>query len=167
MSRIPSITQRTILASDATAPIYLIDIDLTGEQHLSTNGTHLIDTTLYESGEVSLQSIDGFETARIFIPRTAERDAAILAGGWRGKECRIWLLPSEGGEEPTQGERILLLDGVLDAAESLEWAEVTVVHRAFLARWAPWIRIAPPIANHLPPAGSVLEWEGERVTLEE
>lgn len=169
--RILTIEQRTLLTSDATLPTYLVDLHFGDHLHLSTNGAHEINGTEYVAGECGLAALDGFERALLYLRRSAERNALVLdpSGGWRGRDCVIWLLPAVPDPEQgvVTGERINVLEGAVDSHGGHEWMELSIVHRALLARWVPWIRIGAPWCYHLNMPGEVIEWDGERILVEE
>jgi hypothetical protein len=104
-----------------------------------------------------------------------------LSQSWRAGTCKIWLVPSvsfpqlidpgyyEDGyavEGFTTEDPILLVDGEITAAEKSEKISFTIENRIAVGRWLPGVRFAAPAFNHLPKAGQVFTWAGERFTLE-
>lgn len=174
-------TQALMLSKKKTVPVYLVALG-DGAEYLSTKGTRVVDGVTYTGGDVGLSAMQDWSSATISLQPTAERVAWMLAGAWRNMACRISLLP--GADFKTfsldyyspdyvfQGESfgdpILLMPGRLTASRMSGDGriEFTVVHRSSTARWAPPFRIGPPWCNHLPRAGEVIEWAGERFIVE-
>lgn len=171
----------SILGHDATRPIYLIDIDMAGQEHHSTNGSHIVGETLWVGGEASLVAAEDWAAAQIRMFPTPTRVASVVSGGWRYRSARVWLLGMQESPvaiEPGYAEEgysleglvyadpLLLLDGQMVGADAdAESVYIDIAHRARIGQYAPRHRFAPPLANHLPQPGQVLVWEGEHYTL--
>lgn len=173
--------QLEIVSHRETMPVYLVEINLSGQERLSTSGDRTVGDEVYAGGDVGVRGLDNWAAAQIRLRATPERVAQVLAPGWRGADCRIWLLPYyeyprliEDGyyddglamSGPYTAAPILLLDGVLTGAAVGDAVELSVAHRAAVARWVPGIRIAAPLCNHLPRPGTVFTWAGDNYTLE-
>lgn len=175
--------QQTLLSAPDTVPVYLVALDFTGPEWLSTNGPQTVDGQAYSNGEVALAALGNWTQARLLLRPTAARLARLKDPDWRMAPCTIWQLPTvdypmliePGYVEPgyalqgrVQAPPLKLLDGVLAAGSMAQNGalELMVTHRALVRRWTPRLRIAAPLCNHLPPPGTRLEWEGEVVVLE-
>lgn len=173
--------QLAIVSSRETSPVYLVEINLAGQELLSSNGDQTIGEALYVGGDLQVAGINNWTSAKIRLRATPERVQQILATGWRNSACKIWLLPAirlpqliaegyyaEGyaAEGVQTADPILLLDGVLTGGSAKDAVELDCVHRAFLSRWVPGIRIAAPICNHLPRPGTTFTFDGATYTIE-
>lgn len=174
--------QTTLLAEDATRPIYLVEMQFGDEpENLSTNGAQTVGFTTYAGSDVGVSGMGDWTQARIRLMPTAARSAALLSPDWRGRPCKIYLLPCSeypeliepGYVEPgyalqgvVKADPMLLLDGVITGGAIGQYVELEVSHRALLRRWTPRLRISAPTCNHLPPPGTRLAWEGDIYILE-
>lgn len=187
MTRTTTADQDAILAERFTKPVYLVDIEIDGQEYLSTNGTMVVDGVTYTGSDpeqsVRISAINNWESATLALPATVARVTQFGAQSWRYGRCRIslrvatyWPILIQPGyvEEGffIQGDTfadppMLLIDGEITAgALNGEFIEYTVSHLVTVGRWLPGVRIAPPICNHLPKPGTVIVWEGDRYTLE-
>lgn len=182
MTRATTTDQDAALASRFTKPIYLLEIEIDGQEYLSTNGDVTVGTQVYAGSSCAVRSIGNGENASIALRPTAERVAQFVSQSWRYGRCRISLLPGRnvleyfepdyveddyGEQGDVFAEPMVLLDGELtDGRMSANAVEFTVANRIAVGRWLPAVRIAPPICNHLPTIGRVVTWEGDRYTLE-
>ena len=174
--------QRAALEGRATRPVYLVDLYIAGDERFSTNGDQALGLVAYPGSDIGLASVDNWQSASIRLLPTPARVAQLVSQAWRHGYCRISLLPVleypqwlQAGyvedDYALQGLRqsapILLVDGELTgAALSSERIEFTVSHRVSAGRWLPALRIDPPLCNHLPRPGEVIEWDNEKFTLE-
>lgn len=171
-------TQSKVLGYAATNPVYLLEIDWGGIQLWSTNGEREVGVDLYTTGSVSVRGAQNWANASIAIPASPANTERLMSGDWRGKQCRVSLLPLK--EHPPliapgyvldgygvigteQGEPILLLDGVLTAAtyNGNDQINLDVRHQAVAGKWAPRTRVTREIAHHMPPPGTRYERGGE------
>lgn len=173
--------QLALISSRNTAPIYLIELNLAGQELLSTSGDQTVGSSLYVGGDAAVAGLNNWTSARIRLRASTTRVEQIAATGWRGSVCKIWLLPAvrtprlveegyyasgyavEGVQTATP---ILLLDGVLTGGSAKETVELDCVHRAMVARYVPGIRISAPLCNHLPRPGTTFSWDGDTYTIE-
>lgn len=174
--------QSALLSEDATRPIYLVEMQFGDEpEYLSTNGAQTVGVTAYAGSDVGVSGMGDWTQARVRLMPTAARSAALLSPDWRGRPCRIYLMPCSeypeliepGYVEPgyalqgvVKADPMLLLDGVITGGAIGQYVELEISHRALLRRWTPRLRIAAPTCNHLPPPGTRLTWEGDTYILE-
>lgn len=176
------IIQSSILEEERTKPVFLIDITISSEEHLSTNGDITLNGVTYTTSDIGLSGASDWTSATIKLKATPERVQEVIAGGWQNNTCKIYLLPKTNFKQIYQydyvqedygiqgeltGDPILLLDGVLDSGDiNSSNVLLRVTHKAFVGQWTPRLRITNQFANHLPEVGSQITWEGEVYTLE-
>lgn len=174
--------QSELINESVTKPIYLIDIEFPTEEHLSTNGDQTVGAITYLGGEIGLSAAADWATASVRLPPSVARMQALITGDWRGKPAKIYLLPAvnypqrlaDGYVQPGYArdgfvvdDPILLIDGVLTGASGDSGAiTIEITHAGRVGKWAPRIRLMPPICNWLPAPGTRLSWAGEIFVLE-
>lgn len=181
MARSVNPTQDLLLREPVTRPVYLIDILVDSQEYLSTHAEVEVNGNLYLESDATIENIDDWRQARIRLQPTVARTQQVLSQSWRYGYCRVYLQPTvylpqlldpgyvEEGyafEGVVREEPILLVDGELTSMEKNDVIIFTVENRISIGRWLPGIRISAPTFNHLPKAGQVFTWEGERFTLE-
>ena len=188
-------SQLALINEAVTKPIYLIDLQFPNQEYLSTNGDQVArvfvsqgDTIidgpeiLYSGGEIGLSAAADWATASVRVPASAARMQALITGDWRGNPAKIYLLPAidypmriEAGYVADgyarQGfvvdDLILLLDGIITGASGDSGSiTIDITHASRIGKWAPRIRLMPPICNWLPASGTRLTWAGEIFVLE-
>lgn len=175
-------SQQALLDEAVTKPIYLIDIEFPTPESLSTNGDQTVGAVTYIGGEIGLSAAADWATASVRLPPSAARVQTLIAGDWRGKSAQIYLLPAVdyplrivpgyvkagyGRQGFVVDDPILLIDGILTGASADASAlTIEVTHRGRVGKWAPRIRLMPPICNWLPAPGTRLTWAGEVFVLE-
>lgn len=175
-------SQQALLDEAVTRPIYLIDLEFPTPLSLSTNGDQTVGAVTYLGGEIGLSAAADWATASVRMPPSVARMQILIAGDWRGKSAQIYLLPACNYPQriaagyvkdgyARQGfvtaDPILLIDGILTGASADASAlTVEITHRGRVGKWAPRIRLMPPICNWLPAAGTRLSWAGEVFVLE-
>lgn len=175
-------SQQVLLDEAVTKPIYLIDIEFPTPQSLSTNGDQTVGANTYLGGEIGLSAAADWATASVRMPPSVARMQTLIAGDWRGKSAQVYLLPAVnypqriaagyvkagyGRQGFVVDDPILLIDGILTGASADASAlTVEITHRGRVGKWAPRIRLMPPICNWLPAAGTRLSWAGEIFVLE-
>ena len=175
-------SQQALLDEAVTLPIYLIDINFATGEYLSTNGDRTVGAITYLGGETGLSAAEDWATASVRMPASATRMQTLITGDWRGSSAKISLLPAinypmrlESGYVEDgyarQGlvidDPILLINGVLTGANGdSDTITFEITHSARVGKWAPRIRLMPPICNWLPAPGTRLNWAGEVFVLE-
>lgn len=173
--------QLSVISGQTTSPIYLIDLEYSGLEYLSTSGDREVGSIQYSGGDIGVMGMDNWTRASLKLRPTPARVASLTSNGWRNQTARIWLLPAvqyptiiqsgyvESGyaaEGYRQDDPVLLLDGVIVNAGMTDVLELSVSHRAFVNKWTPRLRINNVWANHLPQAGTRFLWEGDNYILE-
>lgn len=175
-------SQLALINETVTKPIYLIDLQFPAQEYLSTNGDQVVGAITYTGGEVGLSAEADWATASIRMPASPARMQALITGDWRGNPAKIYLLPAinypmrlEDGYVADgyarQGfvadDPILLLDGIITGASGdSNSVTIDITHTSRIGKWAPRIRLMPPICNWLPASGTRLTWAGEIFVLE-
>ena len=175
-------SQFALINETVTKPVYLIDLQFPAQEYLSTNGDQVVGAITYTGGEVGLSAEAGWATASIRMPASTARMQALIMGDWRGNPAKIYLLPAinypmrlESGYVEDgyarQGfvvdDPILLLDGIITGASGDSGSiTIDITHTSRIGKWAPRIRLMPPICNWLPASGTRLTWAGEIFVLE-
>lgn len=176
-------TQESLVQSKTTKPIFLIEMNYTGVEYLSTNGDITVDGIAYTGSDIGLSGSQDWTRATIKLVPTPDRVSDMLSGAWRRGTCKISLLPviefprifEEGYVENDQdyalqgtvvGEPILLIDGLLTAGQYSQELTLTVTHKSLVGMWTPRLRITNEWCNHLPQPGTQLKWQGDIFTLE-
>ena len=188
-------SQQALINESVTKPIYLIDLQFPTQEYLSTNGDQVSrefslvgdviiggPATTYIGGEIGLSAAADWATASVRMPASVARMQALITGDWRGSPAKIYLLPAinypmrlESGYIADGYARqgfvvdspILLLDGIITGASGDNGSiTVDITHTSRIGKWAPRIRLMPPICNWLPAPGTRLNWAGEVFVLE-
>ena len=175
-------TTTALLGERSTKPIYLIDLAFPTLEHLSTNGDHTIDGVTYLGGNIGLSAARDWVSATLTLPPDPARVTTLIEGGWRGGEASIWLYPAvdypqliapgyvaEGyghqgfvADDPV----LLMVANITAAAADGDAVRLDLAHKYRGTKWAPGIRLLPPISNYLPAPGTVIAWGGENWVLE-
>lgn len=155
--------------ASATRPIYLIQLNHSGTvEYLSCSGAVTFNSQAYTAGGANLKAIRGARSATLTIKQTPARIGEIQSSVWRGGICKIYYIPGLPTDTPTYAlaDGILVLDGLIDTT-SAQGSSITIQakHKFLTGVMAPILTINQ-ICNHIPPAGSVTDWEGERVKTE-
>lgn len=92
--------------------------------------------------------------------------ALIIKEGLRGKKLKVWQV---FGQAPYSEDNVVcLFDGYVDSAtrsSNLTWRLMLKAVGGYLSL-VPHHVIAPPLCNHLPEDGKVIQWNNQIITLE-
>ena len=149
------------IAKAITDPIFLIKIDFGSEFVYSTSREAVVyGGNNYNNVGAEILSIDN-TTVKFSLPNFDRAiSALVLAGQVQGNDVTVYL--------HYEGETIGRFVGLLDAPEiSGDYNTVKfscVSEYAIGAKW-PSERLRPPIANHLPPPGTVIHFGPISITL--
>jgi hypothetical protein len=157
------------VAQQSTKPIYVIEWYHAGTaEYLSASSTVVYNGISYVGGSIRLDDIAMGETARISAHASTERIKESIDGSWRGgRTCRIYGIPALPGDSGVYAleDGILLLDGVIDSSSTNgKNVTVSVVHKFIAASYTPRLNCSE-LSARIPPAGTVLTWEGDRYIL--
>jgi len=153
----------------STRPIRLIEWQHAGyTETLSESGNVEYDGALYTAGGIFSVTVDDGRSAVITLPATNERIAETIGGRWRGgKICKIIAIPGMPDDELiyTAEQGIVVLDGIIDGSEySGGLLSVRVIHKYVSGKQTPR-QTFNAFSAILPPAGSLVIWEGETFML--
>ncbi|WP_347278609.1 hypothetical protein [Plasticicumulans sp.] len=162
-------TTAAALAGPITRPLLLIELSLSPVQRWSTGGAVTWNGYAWSESGARVEDLSELPGAavegRISAPNAdGALGALLLAQGATDLPCRIWALYGDGPY--ALGDAVLLFDGVTDGAEHGLRVTIGLITAARRRLTAPRLRCAPPLCNRLPPAGTVLAWNGERYVLE-
>lgn len=161
----------TELAKTVTTPLYLIQIGFTPVVRYSTrgdvsyNGQSWLDIGA-SVDRITADSVRGRVATITLSNHDDAVSALILAQGIREKTCQIWQAYSATSPIPTD-QIIQVFNGYLVEVPQVNTI-VTLVANALpeSVTLTPRFRITPPTANHLPPPGTKIAWNGETFVLE-
>ena len=150
------------VAKSITDPVFLVKVDFDSQFIYATSRESITyDTNTYSTVGAEILSIDNTRV-RFSLPNFDRAISALaLAGQIQGNEVVVYL--------HYDGETIGRFVGLLDAPEiSGDYNTVVftaVSEYAMGAKW-PHERLRPPLANHLPPAGTIISAGAITITLE-
>lgn len=147
----------TEIEKTGTTPRFLVELGTTPITRHSTRETLTYDGQTWTGFDIHVDSIDidknGGQSASLRVSRHNNAMAALLFDGSAEMTCRIWMLYGDGPTwAPADGNQ--LFDGVVDGLEiNGNYIAITAIDLMSKTEFAPRITLAPPLANHLPPAG--------------
>lgn len=164
------------LAGPITRPWFIVDVWFGAPLKLSTRGAAEVDGAAYVGGVIVDSGAD-WETCVISLPNVdgALTDVA-MTGAWVGAAVRVaHVAHLDGGYmdpdyvddqddyvDPYAFEPLDVFVGVLDAATDIfPRVRLQCVRAGARSIYVPGIRIAPPVANHCTPAGTLITFDGE------
>ncbi|AUN95870.1 hypothetical protein [Pseudazoarcus pumilus] len=168
MSRTLSTATAAGTSTATTEPWWLVELDTL---RLTDGPTTTWDGLAFQSLpglEVTGLTIDasGFARGTLRLPdHNGTGTGLLLAAGDEDLPVRIWQVTGAGPHAPE--DPVLIAECVLDGGTSDDgWAELALAPADADNREQPRWRVAPPIFNHLPAAGTRIEWGGEVLILE-
>jgi len=165
MSRTLPSSISTAVAQPVTQPGYLIQIDATSTLRYSTRATLTYDSQTWTGGA----RVDRLNTARggvaaVALPNADNAlSALILADALTDKRTRIWAIYGDGPTDAT-----LMFDGVVDGSDAIGVLEciINLADNGSARSSIPDVVIGPPLANHLVPPGTQINWGNTIYTVE-
>jgi len=153
------------VGADVTRPVYLVRLGFNVITRLTTG------ETVNWSAEGGTFTAASFEVApgpeiSIFNENKAF-GVTVLTDGTAGREMRIWQAYRASGATsslPGHTEPELLFVGLMGPA--VIGAKVVITGKRIETQYTPRQYVAPPLFNHLPKAGTVIEMPGQKVVLE-
>jgi len=161
--------QFTKVAAESTKPIYVMEWYHSGlPEYLSASGDVVFNGVNYAGGYFNLDEIAIGETAKISAHASLDRIKESIDGSWRGgRTCRIYGIPALPGDSGVYAleDGILLLDGVIDSSSTNgKRVTVSIIHKFMAASYTPRLNCSE-LSAFIPPAGTVLSWQGGRYVL--
>lgn len=166
MPRTYTADQYDRLTRAETWPIVLVELNYGSPiEYLSCSGSVTYDGDSYTEGGAELRRVEGGRAAEIAIRLNTSRVNLVETSGWINGTCKIYYIPGIPGETPTYttADSFTLVDGLIDAvAMEDDRILVRVINKYLKGQLSPALHIST-ICNHIPGAGSVTEWEGEKL----
>lgn len=167
MPRAYTADQYDRLTRKETRPIVLVRLEYGSPlERLSCSGEVTFDGEVYTAGGANLKRLQGGRAALIDIRATSERVGIVEESLWIGGLCQIYYIPGLPSETPTYTlqQGFLLVDGIIDGATlSDDRIQVNVINKYLKGQMSPVLHLST-ICNHVPAAGSITEWEGEKLS---
>jgi len=153
-----------------TTPIYLVRINLsTGDVRHSSRGDVTYNGYSWSGTGIRVENLTptkgGGMSGAISIPNTdLAWSAIVLNNDIRGRDIDISMVYSE---TPSVGDAVMVFSGVMDSVPVIDTRVViNIVSEGIGTAFSPRLFCAPPLCNHMPAAGTIIEWSGERYVLE-
>lgn len=159
--------QRERVAADITAPRYLIETELSTPLYLSTREGVEVDGVWYEPDQTGPITIGDREAVISIYNHNYQYTLGAVTGAYSRKRVKIYsCYASADTEAPASAGKILVFAGVIDKADELD-EFIRLICRRSTPKTHPTRVIRPPFANHLPPAGMVIEWNGDTYRIDD
>ena len=158
------------LFATGTKPIVLVKWFFTGtEENLSASGPVVFDGQTYTAGGIEVPNISNGKAATLSMFATPDRFSQMVSGTWRGGQiCQVFMVPGDPDDEDNvfvASDGLLVVTGVIDSAQrDRDRIIVKVVAASSDGKFLPNLTFNE-LSSHTPPAGTILEWEGEAMTL--
>lgn len=166
-----SSTTSTETAKPITRPIHLVEIVTnTVTYRWSSSNDVTYNSATYTGNGVSVSALrnlaGGGQEGQITLPNIDGAAAAlVLSADIADKACRIYELSGDGPY--SVGDAVLLFEGVCDCASDINDERVTIDITSAARNMEQTPRILWNLfCHHMPAAGTVIAWAGERYTLE-
>lgn len=161
-------TQLTNVEAMATKPVQVVMWGHSGvEELLSCSGDIVFDGQAYVPG-IEIVNIQDSRTATLKVPGDTDRVGEVQNGTYRGQACKIYAIPASPGDGGIYllSEAVLQIDGIIDkSVYRAGTVTVTVIHKNLTGNLTPR-HLMDAVANHIPPAGTQILWESDRLVLE-
>jgi len=161
-------SQEANASTEATRPIFLVELGYAGgAELLSTGGEVVYDGRTFLPA-VDIRSLANTRQGSIEIAWTPQRVARVQAGDYRGQSCKVWYIPAppESADTFAAEDGILLLDGLTRASVwSGRTIQLDILHRGSREVLTPRVTL-DQVTSFAAAAGTQIEWDGEIITLE-
>ena len=153
-----------------TSPLLLVLWAHSGtEERLSCSDTVTLDGETY-SGGIEVSNLVIGESATVVVDATAQRVFEVNAGAYRNQICKIYSISADPQQADAfeSMDAVLALDGIISSSgfsESDGTVRASIVHKNLSNRLTPAMTISQ-VANHIPPAGTVLVSDKQNTELE-
>ena len=159
------------LSRKITRPFKLIYIGFSTPLYISTGGTVSFDGQTWTKGTASVDSIDQGDAAMTngsitLLNSDNSISAFVLSEGARDKACKIYeaYLDTSG---LLAGTPELVFSGVMDGVNiTPEHVRINIQSYSEAIVKAPRYFCGPPLMNHVPPDGTIVQWGNDKYTLE-
>lgn len=155
-----------------TQPQYLILLEFRSlTLRYSTRGTVTWDSQSWLGGAGARvdrvqKNADGNMSAALTLPNQSLALSAILLNeGVADQPVRIWKAYGEGTLAADDVQQVF--EGVIDSAPTIsDLVQLNLVSENVFNQFSPRVRAGPPLMNHIPPAGTIIEWGTDIYELE-
>ena len=161
-------TQVATLQETMTKPVMVVLINHGGfVEQFSCGQEVLYDGDSYTAGGIVVSSINNGKEASLELPADSARITQVQNGTWRHGVCQIIALPAVSGDSTfSLSDGIICLDGTIVTSRwSKKKITIKAIHKHLTGNRTPRNTINE-LTEWLNPAGSVLTWEGDKITLE-
>lgn len=155
--------QEAAVAGPVTAPQFLIEIELDQPYFFSTRADVTVDGNTYVAGAVQLGRVS-HDSAELMINNHDYRHTGnALDGAYLRSPVRVlWAYDQDADPAPAP---IVLFEGIISATPQVgNWLSISC--RRTPPRVYPFTKLRPPLANHLPSAGYMLQFDGQVLRIE-
>lgn len=157
------------VAAPSTAPRYLMLIESTPALRLTNGATCTWGGHTWTASAFFVDSIEALPSGGTrgtlqFLNHDLAFGALVLTGA-ADLPVTIWAVYGDGPH--AADDPVLELTGAIDEAEIVGVTRVRMTIEATASEYShlPRHRVAPPVFNHLPPAGTTFTWGGETYEL--
>ena len=156
-------TTQSVIAADVTAPRYLVRLGFETPLTLTTTPVVTWQGETYAPADLRISPgplISVFNDSFAF-------GANLLAQDTAGKSLRIWQLyadPLAFGPIPGHTEPVMIYEGVVGDIGIDDYIQIR--GRDMPVQYTPRRYAEPPIFNHLPKSGMVIQMPGQKVIIE-
>jgi hypothetical protein len=157
----------TAAAASITAPIYLVRMGFNVPIRITTGATISWTAGGGVFSEASMDVQLGDQPELSIFNENIALGVSVLTDGTAGRELKIWeAYRASGAGSSLAGytEPLLVFSGEMGPAEIV--GQVVIRGRRHAVQYSPRRYVAPPLFNHLPQAGTVIEMPGQKIVLE-
>tara|TARA_R110002049_G_scaffold281333_1_gene460875 strand:+ start:33860 stop:34378 length:519 start_codon:yes stop_codon:yes gene_type:complete len=152
-----------------TEPLLLVLWEHSGmEESLSCTVPVTLAGRNYAATGIEVSGLSVGESATVVVPVTAARITEVNNGTYRNRPCKIYSIAANPALDDDFDllDAVLALDGIISASE-FTGSEIraSIVHKSAVGNLTPRNTISE-IANHIPPAGTVLVSTKQNTELE-
>lgn len=169
MSRDIQLTQYENASRAVTDPLLLLLWAHSGvQERLSCSSAATLDGQTYTAGAAEVNGLIIGESATVIVPANPERFAQVNNGTYRNQVCKIYSIAADPSKEDEflLSDAVLALDGIIVSSEfSGGQIKAQIAHKTLTGNLTPRIKLNQ-LANHIPPAGTVLVSTKQNVELE-
>lgn len=152
-----------------TRPIYLLQLNHSGTvEYLSCSGECTFDSQVYTPGGASIGNVVNAKEATVVVPNSPARVDELQTNAWRDGICKLYYIPAlpADGNAFVVADAILMLDGIIDSSGLRgETLNIVAKNKWLTGNMSP-VYTFDQVCNHIPPAGSTLEWDNTTVVLD-
>lgn len=157
------------LNDQLTRPVYLVELGFAPTVYMSSGAEVSWGGYVWQNLGVDVSSLQtdtvGRSSATLSVSNLDRTfGSLVLSQAAKDRTAKIYVYYPEGSAGAIDPR--LIVDGVMDGASVGQRVDINVISRASYFGSTPRIVCAPPTFNHLPPAGTVLNWGGVTLTLE-